>query len=195
MTTRTRSGRTFSRVEPGGGSTSWRGRRGRRHRLLAGRPGSSPTRSGPTAPRPGGSGGRQGAARPPAQQAATVARCTTWTTPPAVVTAVLACPGMARAGPHRQRLKRDGPPVQPGYRRAMPGPGNLAATLRHHARDPGRPGTTLGCNGHHARTPEPCLELHLAIKESGHPLGYFSRWSLVSWTLHRLKAGVGHGIS
>lgn len=121
MTTRTRSGRTFSRVEPGGGSTSWRGRRGRRHRLLAGRPGSSPTRSGPTAPRPGGSGGRQGAARPPAQQAVTVARCTTWTTPPAVVTAVLACPGMARAGPHRQRPKRDGPPVQPGYRRAMPG--------------------------------------------------------------------------
>ena len=108
--------RTFSRVEPGGGSTSWRGRRGRRHRLLAGRPGSSPTRTDSAAPK-----------RPPAQQAATVARCATWTTPPAVVTAVLACPGMAPAGPQRQRPKRDGPPGQPGYRHAMPGPGRATS--------------------------------------------------------------------
>jgi predicted transposase YbfD/YdcC len=41
------------------------------------------------------------------------------------------------------------------------GPINLAAALRHHARDPARPpttlGITLGCTGHYDRTPEPCL--------------------------------------
>jgi hypothetical protein len=40
------------------------------------------------------------------------------------------------------------------------GPVNLAAALRHHARDPRRPlatlGITLGCTRHHLRTPEPC---------------------------------------
>ena len=38
------------------------------------------------------------------------------------------------------------------------GPVNLAAALRHHARDPRRPlatlGITLGCTRHHPRTPE-----------------------------------------
>ena len=40
------------------------------------------------------------------------------------------------------------------------GPVNLAAALRHHARDPARPLTTLGITcgstGHYERTLEPC---------------------------------------